>query len=481
MRHITSRHNPHLREAAALIASSRERRKSGKCVLEGEHIVATYIERYGAPETLIVTAEALARPAARELAERHAGRTLVVPESLLAATASLPASVGLLAIATTPRPGVLAHADFSLLVDEVQDPGNVGSMLRSAAAAGVAQVLLSKHCAFAWSPKVLRAGQGAHFCVDIHEDVDLPAWARGFRDTGGDVVATVATGGTSLFAASFAIPCRGGHRQRRRRHLGGSRGLRDPARDDSDARRRRVAQRRRCRGRHPVRVRAPANDGEQRRLTRRQDDPRNQFRDREDQHRRDGCGERPDRRNLRQRRLRARRRARERTRGNPFGNSGGPIGAAIERSRQDPGERVACARGVDDVHRRRGGAVQRLGGRGDQPRANRASRRPPTRIDDERRPRMRPVRAAGRARRRARQLRSHSRSARRVPRSARGAARTPVRRSARPAHHAAWPSWRSPGLRPRELRAAARAWFQGRAPHRVPPRPLPLRSPPERP
>ena len=172
-------------------------------MLEGEHIVATYVQRYGAPETLIVTAEALARPAARELAERHAGRTLVVPETLLAATASLPASVGLLAIAATPRPAELAHAGFSLLVDDVQDPGNVGSMLRSAAAAGVDQALLSKHCAFAWSPKVLRAGQGAHFCVDIHEDVDLPAWAAGFRATGGEVAVTVAAGGTSLFAASL--------------------------------------------------------------------------------------------------------------------------------------------------------------------------------------------------------------------------------------------------------------------------------------
>jgi TrmH family RNA methyltransferase len=86
----------------------------------------------------------------------------------------------------------------------VQDPGNVGSMLRSAAAAGVARVLLSKHCAFAWSPKVLRAGQGAHFCLDIHEDVDLPAWARAYRASDAEVVATVAAGGTSLFAAPLA-------------------------------------------------------------------------------------------------------------------------------------------------------------------------------------------------------------------------------------------------------------------------------------
>ncbi len=112
--------------------------------------------------------------------------------------------MSVLAVVATPRPALAAFADFCLLLDDVQDPGNVGSMLRSAAAAGVAQVLLSTHCAFAWSPKVLRAGQGAHFCVDIHEDVDLPEWARTFRAAGGDVVAAVAAGGSPLFAAPLA-------------------------------------------------------------------------------------------------------------------------------------------------------------------------------------------------------------------------------------------------------------------------------------
>jgi TrmH family RNA methyltransferase len=201
VRRVTSRHNPRLREAVALIASARERRKSGKCVLEGEHVVAAYAARHGAPETLIVTEAGLASPVVRALAERHAERTLVVSESLFAGVASLPPGIGSLAVVATPRPPLAAGADFCLLLDGVQDPGNVGSMLRSAAAAGVAQVLLSKHCAFAWSPKVLRAGQGAHFCTDIHEDVDLPEWAKAFRATGADVVATVAAGGTRVFAA----------------------------------------------------------------------------------------------------------------------------------------------------------------------------------------------------------------------------------------------------------------------------------------
>jgi RNA methyltransferase, TrmH family len=67
----------------------------------------------------------------------------------------------------------------------------------------VAQVFLSPGCAFAWSPKVLRAGQGAHFHLEIHEDVDLAAWARVYR---GKVVATDVARGTSLYAADLTGP-----------------------------------------------------------------------------------------------------------------------------------------------------------------------------------------------------------------------------------------------------------------------------------
>lgn len=204
MRHVTSRQNPRLEEAVRLFTSARDRRKAGRCVLEGEHLVAVYSERHGAPESIVVTDDALARPGVRALAERHPDRTLVVGAKLLTEMTALPAEVGMLAVVPTLRPASTVPGDFCLLLDDVQDPGNVGSMLRSAAAAGVAQAILSKHCAFAWSPKVLRAGQGAQLCLDIHEDVDLPAWAAAFRAEGGEVVAAVAAGGTSLYEARLA-------------------------------------------------------------------------------------------------------------------------------------------------------------------------------------------------------------------------------------------------------------------------------------
>jgi TrmH family RNA methyltransferase len=203
---ITSRNNPRLREAARLVASARDRRKAGRCVLEGEHLVTVYSARYGAPESLIIAEDALPRPTLRALADRHPDRTLIVPAALFGELATLPAGVAILGVVATPKAEPPDPAGFCLLLDDVQDPGNVGSMLRSAAAAGVDRVLLSKRCAFAWSPKVLRAGQGAHFCVAIHEDVDLPTWAGAYREARGDVIASVATGGTSLHAARLSGP-----------------------------------------------------------------------------------------------------------------------------------------------------------------------------------------------------------------------------------------------------------------------------------
>jgi TrmH family RNA methyltransferase len=204
MPRITSRDNPRLKQAVRLIASSRDRRKAGRCVLEGAHPIAVYLARQGAPESLIVVDSASARPEIRALvAAIPASRVLTVADSTWTDLTQLPTAVAVLAVVPAPRPEFRHAADFCLLLEDLQDPGNVGSILRSAAAAGVAQVFLSPHCAFAWSPKVLRAGQGAHFHLEIFEDVDLVAWARDYRGT---LVAAVASGGEPLFTADFAGP-----------------------------------------------------------------------------------------------------------------------------------------------------------------------------------------------------------------------------------------------------------------------------------
>lgn len=206
MPRVTSRDNPRLVEVARLLASSRDRRKHGRSVLEGPHTIAVYLERAGVPATLVVPEGRAASPEIeRIVAAVPPGDVLHVPDALFASLAPTSADVGLLAVVAIEAGSVPVPASTHVLLDGLQDPGNVGTILRTAAAAGVEQVLLSPGCAFAWAPKVLRAAQGAHFMTRVVEDVDLAAWAASFRASGGNVVATVPTGGEDLYAPASAL------------------------------------------------------------------------------------------------------------------------------------------------------------------------------------------------------------------------------------------------------------------------------------
>jgi TrmH family RNA methyltransferase len=201
---ITSRHNERLREVARLVGSSRDRRKSGRCVLEGAHLIEVYCDCVGPPDTLIVVDEGVDDPEiARLIARVPPSHAFTISRALFSEIATLPPDVGALAAVEAPRPANVAPGDYCLLLDDVQDPGNVGSMIRTAAAAGVDQIVLSPHCAFAWSPKALRAGQGAHFLTTIIEDAELEDWAARFRASGGRVIATVVTGAANLYAVDL--------------------------------------------------------------------------------------------------------------------------------------------------------------------------------------------------------------------------------------------------------------------------------------
>jgi TrmH family RNA methyltransferase len=105
-----------------------------------------------------------------------------LPDALFGAISQVEHGVNLVFVVDTPCrevPKVLSES--AVLLDGVQDPGNVGSILRSAGAAGIKQVWCSPGTAFCWSPKVLRAAMGAHFVLEIFENADLPALVRDAR------------------------------------------------------------------------------------------------------------------------------------------------------------------------------------------------------------------------------------------------------------------------------------------------------------
>ena len=175
MKTIRARDNALVKQLIALAHSSRERKKAGLTVLDGIHLVRAYIDAVGEPVAVMICESTQDRPEVVELLGRclHASQNLFA-DPLMAAASSLDSPAFMMAIVSTPvSQSIPEDADVVLALEDVQDPGNVGSMLRSAAAAGVKHVALSSTCAFAWSPKVLRAAQGAHFSLNISEGLDL--------------------------------------------------------------------------------------------------------------------------------------------------------------------------------------------------------------------------------------------------------------------------------------------------------------------
>lgn len=202
MKLIQSRDNVFFKQLKKLAESGRERRKTGLTLLDGVHLVEAFEAARGPVETLVVAESALETD---EISRLTAGRDIVVlADSLMREIGLVDTPSGLLAVVAQPKS--LAAVDLendAVLLDGVQDPGNVGTLLRTAAAAGVLQVLLSSACAAAWSPKVLRAGQGAHFVLDIVEDADLVAAVRDYRGT---VAVTCLDGAVSLYEARWQAP-----------------------------------------------------------------------------------------------------------------------------------------------------------------------------------------------------------------------------------------------------------------------------------
>ncbi len=205
MKTIASRDNPAFKALAKLTSSAAERRKRGYSVIEGAHLVESCLDAGHEVSQLFVSRRAAESGAIVALLSRAPGSgAIVLADALFHAVSALEAPAGILAVVPTPagRPAP-ADARFCLLLEDVQDPGNVGTLLRSAAAAGVEHVLLSPTCAFAWSPKVLRAGQGAHFALNIVEGAGLADFAATF---GGTTVALAGDAKGSLYETDLRGP-----------------------------------------------------------------------------------------------------------------------------------------------------------------------------------------------------------------------------------------------------------------------------------
>ncbi|MFN3594055.1 MAG: TrmH family RNA methyltransferase [Thiobacillaceae bacterium] len=178
MQLIASRQNPRYRALRDLAEDKRARRQRGETLLDGEHLLQIARTAGAAVLTLIATPEVQATgrlDAWRAIWPQ--AETILLAKPLLRALAPTQTPTGIMAVVAIPRPTGRTPR-CAVLLEDIQDPGNLGAILRTAAAAGVDAVYLSQGCCEAWSPKALRGGQGAQLIIDVYEGVDLAAWVR---------------------------------------------------------------------------------------------------------------------------------------------------------------------------------------------------------------------------------------------------------------------------------------------------------------
>lgn len=187
MQAITSKDNPLVKRVRALARSSRECRKLGQTLLDGAHLIEAALHAGVRLEHLLLSDSGSHVAEHQALVERVECAVAVLPDPLFEAASPVDTPSGILAVLAIPAAPALSIEGSLLVLEEVQDAGNLGTILRTAAAAGIAQALLTPGCAQAWSPRVLRAGMGAHFALPIVENADVAAALAGFD---GEIIAT---------------------------------------------------------------------------------------------------------------------------------------------------------------------------------------------------------------------------------------------------------------------------------------------------
>lgn len=169
--HITSRDNPLLKRLRLLAQDGTAYRKQGQVWLEGDHLCRALLARGRRPATAVFS-EAFWPGAPHDLRDA-ADHIVIVPDALMSSISGLESPAGVGFVWKLPEAGRVQPGLATVVLDRLQDAGNVGSILRSASAFGFVQVLALKGTAALWSPKVVRAGMGAHFGLSLIEGLSV--------------------------------------------------------------------------------------------------------------------------------------------------------------------------------------------------------------------------------------------------------------------------------------------------------------------
>jgi len=182
---LTSRDNPKVKHWTKLAADGRYRRSKGRALIEGPHLIQAALQA-GVPLHAFLVSEK-ARPEIANLASKP----VLISDRVFAGIVDAETPPGIAAEISIPSAKV-SDGD-AVFLEGVQDPGNVGAIIRSAAAFGIGTVVLDGACADPWSPKALRAGMGGHFRVAIEA-----AFEERLKAFKGTLACTVVRGGSAL-------------------------------------------------------------------------------------------------------------------------------------------------------------------------------------------------------------------------------------------------------------------------------------------
>jgi RNA methyltransferase, TrmH family len=201
-KHIVSRDNAIFKQLKRLSENARERGKENKTLLDGVHLIESYLQAFGEPELLIIPEGKSSLEATNLMQTLSDVKTVMFPTLMFAELTPVASSTGILALVKIPQILPPEGIKFALILEDIQDPGNLGGMLRTALGAGVDAVYCSKGCTDAWSPKCLRGGQGAQFYLPLFENMNIVDVIKNFA---GNTFATT-LGGDSLYAQDLTKP-----------------------------------------------------------------------------------------------------------------------------------------------------------------------------------------------------------------------------------------------------------------------------------
>jgi TrmH family RNA methyltransferase len=201
---ISSRRNALFQTARKLAGSVRERSGSRTALLDGTRLISAYVAGFGLDGvTLLIDEQAAENPGVKRLVETCGRKTYVFASGLFREISQVESPEGVVAIVDIPEIDAPASDVFKIYLDGVQDPGNLGALLRTAAASGATSAWLSKGCADPWSPKCLRGGMGAQFLLPVRQRASAKEALEGFA---GHILATSPRGRKSLYDIDLTRP-----------------------------------------------------------------------------------------------------------------------------------------------------------------------------------------------------------------------------------------------------------------------------------